>query len=630
MGQTGVHIQIRGSLFAVIGAVCAIANAFPAGAEEQRSIRTPPGQALVLKLQRVPWQALAAVCATPAFYNAESSTPLLFDDGTEGREVPIPHTTLTIGELGGNAAEATAKIAAKYWSKAETVLVVDTYEQALWAVPSAALLSAPILVAPTQATLSTLGTKEAVVIGGAMPKVEKLVRLVGKEESWKYLLGLLAARGRRCDYIVMTNPHDTDNPLNSNVQWPYLSLAAAPLAAFRHAIVQTGDYTGDAKRLHALGVSLGDEGDRAKYEYVKPTLQKVKDESYAAEKFLTDNGQTPRFLGLVGGSVELPHFVIDLHTTYKYWSISIDYVPADTPYATMKTDSDFKRFIKPDLGVGRIMADSVQDATMMLVKTFFRKEYLPGGKYASLAPAGWEKMAIVFDGHRLNQPDEGGPDASPNEPFFPASEVKAVFAKSGLNAEYVYPRDETKPDSQGTVAPELFGMTSPYGFVQYITHGDPPYMRIEAGRTGRDMKNYMATGPEFRKHLSFAAPTVAYVIGCNVGCVLAPFKTNDEFLPTSAIHAGAMAFMAPNKCQAICFWRYAPKGPGSDQCVLLWENLLGKKMPIGQALNEARWQGYANWKDRQFEDDRGKDSDNAIEVDAPSMILFGDPALCLD
>jgi hypothetical protein len=155
-------------------------------------------------------------------------------------------------------------------------------------------------------------------------------------------------------------------------------------------------------------------------------------------------------------------------------------------------------------------------------------------------------------------------------------------------------------------------------------------MRIEADRTGKDMKNYMATGPEFRKRLSFQAPTVAYVIGCNVGCILAPFKSNDEFLPAAAIHAGAVAFMAPNKCQAICFWREAPKGPGSDQCVLLWENFLVKKLPVGVALIEAKWQGYLNWKDKQFADDRGKDSDNALEIDAPSMVLFGDPALRLD
>ena len=187
------------------------------------------------------------------------------------------------------------------------------------------------------------------------------------------------------------------------------------------------DYTGDRKSLHALGGALGDTGDKAKYESVKATFQKVKDDSFAAEKFLADNGQTPRFLGMVGGSIELPYYICDIHARYKYWDTQIDYVPADTPYATMRTDVDYSRFVKPDLGVGRVIADSVLDATLMLARTFFRKEFLPGGKYAALAPAGWETKAVLYDGHRLNQPDEGGPDASPKEPFYPANEVMAAL-----------------------------------------------------------------------------------------------------------------------------------------------------------------------------------------------------------
>jgi len=611
---------------------CALSALIVAGtfAAESSNERLAPGKALVLNLERSQWQALVAVSAVPAFYTDGSATPLILNDGAGTQDIKLPHDAAAVKDFGADPAAATAALAKKYWKKAETVFVVSTYEQALWVVPSAALLSAPILAAPDKATLKALGVKKAIVIGTqAKVPVKDTVVLADKQSVWKFHLAALTSRNKKCDYVIVTNPHDTDDTLNPNVQWPYLSLATAPLAAYRQALVQTGDYTGDRTRLHALGVSLGDAGDKAKLESVKPMMQKVKDDSYAVEKFLADSGHTPKYLALVGGSVELPPYIIDLHTKYKYWNISIDYVPADTPYATMRTDSDYTRFVKPDLAVGRIMADNVEDASLQLVKTFFRKEYLPGGKYAALAPAGWEKNAVVFDGHRLNQPDEGGPEASPDAPFFPASDVQKVFIGTGLKTDYVFPRDETKQDSQGSVAPELFGMTSAYGAIQYIAHGDPPYMRIEAGRTGKDMKNYMATGLEFRKRLKFEAPTVAYVIGCNVGCVLAPFKSNDDFLPTSAIHAGAMAFVAPNKCQSICFWRYAPKGPGADQCVLFWDNLLNKKMTIGLAMITAKWQGYRNWKDKQSEADRGNDSDNAIEVDAPSSVLFGDPALSL-
>jgi hypothetical protein len=600
-----------------------------ATAEEYRSYCKPPEKALVLKLDRASWQALAAASATPAFYNAGGSIPLIFDDGSEKTEVVIPHDTAAVKDFGTDAKTATAAIAARYWKSAERVFVIDTYEQALWVIPSAAAASAPILVHPSDKTLKALGVKNVVVVGNAKPGVGEVTPLADKQAVWKFHLGLLAAQQKPCNYIVITNPHDAADKFNENVQWSYLSLAAAPLAAYRQAIVQTGDFTGTRALLHALGVSLGDAGDKAKYEKAKPSFLKVKEACTAAAKFLSENQQTPQFLCMVGGSVELPYYMIDLHAKYTYWNLAIDYVPADTPYATLRSDVDFSRFVKPDLAVGRIMADNVLDATVQLAKTFFRREYLPGGKYASLVPGGWERKAVVYDGHRLNQPDEGGPGTSPNEPFYPCSEVESVFKRVGLKAEYVYPRDETKKETSRPKAADLFASTSDYGMVQYVAHRDPPYLRIEAGRTGRDMKNYLATGPEFRKRLNFKAPTVIYTIGCNVGTVNAPFKTNEEFIPTSAIHAGAVAYMAPTKCQSICFWRFAPKGPGASQCIYFWENALDKKMPIGQALIAAKWRGYNDWKDKQGAAERRGDSDNCIEIDAPSMVLFGDPALCL-
>jgi hypothetical protein len=588
-----------------------------------------PQQALLLQLGREPWQALTAACLTPAFYNSDYAVPLVLDDGSEKREVALPHDTASVAGFGADAAAATVKVATTYWKRAPCAFVVENYEQALWIVPSAAIIAAPILVQPDDATLTALGVKTVVAVGQGKAPAAETISLAGKEDVWKFQLSLLARQGKKCDYVVMTNPHDTDAPLNPNVQWPYLSLAAASLAAYHQAIVQTADYTGDRKSLHALGGALGDTGDKAKYESVKATFQKVKDDSFAAEKFLADNGQTPEFLGMVGGSIELPYYICDIHTRYKYWDTQIDYVPADTPYATMRTDVDYSRFVKPDLGVGRVIADSVLDATLMLARTFFRKEFLPGGKYAALAPAGWETKAMLYDGHRLNQPDEGGPDASPKEPFYPANEVLAAFGQGGLKADYVFPRDETNKEDTRPTGSELLEKTGAYSAVQFITHGDPPYMRIEVGKQGKDIKNYMATGPEFRKHLNFPAPTAVYVIGCHVGTVYAPFRSSDDFLPLSAVHAGAVAFMAPHNCQAICFWRYAPKGPGASQCFYFWENALSKKMPVGLALSDAKWRAYQEWRDKQAEAGRDKDSDNAAEVDAPSLLLFGDPALRL-
>ena len=133
--------------------------------------------------------------------------------------------------------------------------------------------------------------------------------------------------------------------------------------------MQTGDYTGDRKALHALGGALGDTGDKAKYALVKPAFQKVKDDSYAAEKFLADNGQPPRVPrhGRRGDRTARITFATSTPSTNTGTRRSTTFPPT-RPTPRMRTDVDYSQFVKPDLGVGRIMADSVLDATLMLAQ----------------------------------------------------------------------------------------------------------------------------------------------------------------------------------------------------------------------------------------------------------------------
>ncbi|UCC68486.1 MAG: hypothetical protein JSV79_00690 [Armatimonadota bacterium] len=596
------------------------------GIWDYQNVKQTREKALLAELDRKQWQALTAACLTPAFFGREQSTPLLFSDRTEKRALEIPHETLSIESLGGDAAAATAAIATRYWQKAELLFAVDNYEQALWAVPAASFLEAPILVAPTRATLSQLDARCAIVIGTAKPPVAEVVNLPTKEDVWRFQLDLYQTKAHTCDYIVMTNPHDTDDNLNPNVQWPYLSLASAPLAAYRKALVQTGDYTGDRERLHALGGAPGAAEDRAKYEFVKPTFTKVKDESYAVEKFLADHGGNPEYIAFVGGSIELPFYICDIQVLWTYWDCEQHYVPAETPYATMRTDVDFTRFVKPDLAPGRIMGDGILDVTWMLMRTFWYREFLPGGEYASLAPAEWERKAVLIDGHRLNQPEAGGPPASPDEPFHPAQEIVDTISGAGYETDYLVPRDVGRPADKNQPIEKLLGAIGDRLAVQFVAHGDPPFMRIEIGGGGAG-QSYHATGPKIRQLMEFDAPAAVYVIGCNTAALYASLGSNEEYIPPSMVDAGAVTYIAPHTCQSVCFWRYAPQGPASIQTVYFWENALARNMPVGKALNEAKWRAYQEWKDKQYEPNRGRDTDNAVEPDGPTVLLFGDPAL---
>jgi len=114
-------------------------------------------------------------------------------------------------------------------------------------------------------------------------------------------------------------------------------------------------------------------------------------------------------------------------------------VPADTPYATMRTDVDYAQFVKPDLGVGRIMADSILDATTMLAKTFFRKEFLPEENM----PHWLRRLGKEERGLRRSSLESTGrrrPRRVAERTFYPANEVRAALDKSGLKPTMSSPR----------------------------------------------------------------------------------------------------------------------------------------------------------------------------------------------
>ena len=92
--------------------------------------------------------ATAAVSLVPAFINRKNTQMLLFDDGKEGRTDSDTHDTKSVSSFGTDAATATNKMATTYWSKAEIIVVTDSYEHALWSVPIAVFLQAPIIVSP--------------------------------------------------------------------------------------------------------------------------------------------------------------------------------------------------------------------------------------------------------------------------------------------------------------------------------------------------------------------------------------------------------------------------------------------------------------------------------------------------
>jgi hypothetical protein len=397
---------------------------------------------------------------------------------------------------------------------------------------------------------------------------------------------------------------------------PYLSLASAPLAAYRNALVLTGDYT--ANRTAIDKIASAGKAYNDIYSEIKPSFEKVKKESYHAENFLVESGHDPKFLGLVGGGYSLPDYIFDFHITYFYWSAKSDYLFSPAPYGDIDNRLDYTEYPQQELEVGRIVGHSILDATMQLTKTFFYEDFLSNGKYRTLNPRGWERKASVIEGHRVNQPNSGGPPGSTDEPYPPAGEVNDIFSTAGYETTYYLPRNVTESSDNNMAINEIFNNALNSSMILINAHGGNPGKQalIEIGLdTEMDTEyTFVIDGDEMGT--KSIAPAIVYLIGCDTGSIAFDFEKN-EYLTLSFIHAGAVAYLAPETFQTVCFWDKAPFGPEASQTIYFFQNLLNQDISIGEALTEAKWKAYKEWENESSSED---------DVGPCTLKLYGDPA----
>jgi hypothetical protein len=587
---------------------------------QYENVLNKPINPLILELSQKNWQASVAASITPAFVNRLDVIGLLFDDGTENNDFSIDHDTESVNNFGMDKTSASAKIASTYWSKAEIVVVADTYEHILWGIPIASFLTAPILIEPKDSTLDVLGTKCAILIGEkSNAQADEVIKLDSLEKLWQFQLELYDTKGQICNYVVVTNPYDAEDVLDENINYPFMSLASAPLIAYHNALVQSNDYTSDKEILDQIHKSP--TKDDALYQKVKPYFEKVKTDSYKIEKFMIDNGHTPKSIALVGGTFALPDYYFDIHVKYKYWDQEVHYVPSASPYGNLTPEMPTEKAVNEDMGIGRIVGHSLFDVSFQLFRTFFYNEFLPGGKYYNIMPANWQNKALLIDGHRQNQPREGGiQNCSAKEPFPPSDEVTTVFEESDFETEYYTPRNESDPTDTNFSVGVILDKTESSSMVQYIAHGgsmgNPKMMWMEVGYdpvTGEEGKHYLTKNDIITRTLP---PSIYHIIACHTGHIFLDIDPADT-LPSAFIHAGAVAYIAPVTCQMICFWEGAPYGVAATQSELFWQKIMNQNIPIGIALAEAKWEAYNKWD---------MPNDLRDEPDGPAFHLFGDPA----
>jgi hypothetical protein len=262
------------------------------------------------------------------------------------------------------------------------------------------------------------------------------------------------------------------------------------------------------------------------------------------------------------------------------------------------------------------------------MRTFHYEDFLPNGEYSGHYPFGWERNSAVIDGHRLNQPRQGGP---PNEnskrPYYPGGEILDLQIDEDFQSNYLLPRNNSDPmDTNPTVDTILENLES-LSMVQFMAHGgsmiNAKSIWLEGGydpdNPDKGETKLTISSRDILDH--DLPPSLYYFIACHTGHIFLE-QEMDDYFPLSFIHSGSVAFIGPVTCQAICFWYKAPYGPASTQAQYFWEYMLRDNMIPSKALAKAKWTAYQEWKKNHPDDQR-------IEPDGPAFHLFGDPALQL-
>ncbi len=566
--------------------------------------------------------------------------------------------TLKISEFGDNPNEVTIKIAKEYWADIDTVIIASGYEYALLTSPLATLLDLPIIIdgRKTKDFIDDENIKSVITVGR-----EKEIDDIGIKHLsdrlaiWEMYLEELQKHGEKCEYIVVTNPHDIDFD-NPDLYIPGLSLASGILAAGRNALIVSGEYTTKLEYIQTLGYGLGDAGsgergdrednitDEVEEEYQKSINRRAgtidQDIDEAAE-FLEEREQTPKHVALVGGPVAVPM----LYLKSPIWYEGVDqeekgeeYVATDIYYGDLdiKISSDQENIPKDisdnydhmngdlyeqEMAVGRIVAQDLNDASALVARSlgYWNYEFDSGNL---LEITHWSKRALIVTSLMTGDSDN-----------FAAKHQREVFIENLMLAEEYDPNRIAATTDVGGL--DVKDQMEEVNGIIYDGHGYPDGWYHMWASTGSEESDWDRIGAEDINSLTLHAVPV-FGACCLSSALDWPAvgggssnekkMTPEECMSLAFIHAGAMCYIgATEESWGSFFGGLLDEDPDAwgygdfDLPAMFWDSLLKGNMEIGWALNHAKEKFLEEiWTDAA--------SKPFARLCMLETVLYGDPA----
>ena len=611
----------------------------PTFSVHSNQVRRPQGP-LMLKIDQTQQQQVeSAVCMVPIATTPEGNDvfePILFnttDTIPQSISSIFPTTPLALSTFGNDRSSISISIAEKNWYTIGTPILVSNYSNALLAMPLACNIFAPIIFngPKVQRFLDDNAVQSLIIIGDCPNHDLPFVKLDGREAVWEYYLTF----NPNPDYIIVTNPYDTDFS-NKDIYIHGMSVTSAALGGRHGALVICDNFTVPYNYTTSLGfgTSAAGTGERggeppAFNETEKLRMQtaidyeaiKIDNAIDNAYQFIFEHtGIAPKYVALVGDDTTVPM----LYAKSPIWFEGVnqdekgeEFVASDQWYGDIDVkiglgagdanlENNFNhisdQLYTQEMAVGRIVGADILDASALVARSLGYWQYGYDANVLNLlGNKAWPHRAWILNSLMTGTSDTGA-----------GRHQQAMFVSNKMAAELWTPKemylDQYAP-VPGDVATAVQHMQDVDAAI-YDGHGYPDGWYHMWTHTGDDNANYDRVGYEDVRILDLH--TIPVFGACCLSSALdwpavwttstggGTVMTPENCFSLAVIRGGALCYIGATEESWGAFFGGLKDGdPDSwgygdfDMPTMVWQNLLEENKDIGTSLKDAKVTFYS-------------------------------------